>query len=61
MKRITHDDKKELGIRHKIMWISQLNFCFQPIFDKDVPITTQVIHLSILSLKDYYHIKFFLC
>jgi len=41
MRRMSQSDDEVFSISHKIMWISQRNFCFQPTFVKDEPITSQ--------------------
>ncbi|KAI6239593.1 Amiloride-sensitive sodium channel subunit beta [Aphelenchoides fujianensis] len=41
MRRISADENDVFRIEHKITWISQLNFCFQPTFAVDVPIKSQ--------------------
>lgn len=41
MRRISQDENDVFVIGHDIKWISQQNFCFQPVFYTDKPIGTQ--------------------
>ncbi|KAI6207008.1 hypothetical protein M3Y94_00980600 [Aphelenchoides besseyi] len=41
MRRISPDENDVFVIDHKITWISNLNFCFQPVFQTEEPIKSQ--------------------
>jgi hypothetical protein len=58
MSRVSSHDDEVFRIASKIMWISQLNFCFQPVFHVDTPIKNQVSQIS-KYLKFKIRVNFF--